>query len=122
VINTAQWSPDLDNAANQAFVASFQEAYGRLPSIYASQSFDTANLILSALGTADVTDADAFREALRAANFTSVRGDFRFAPNQHPIQRVYVREVVEVDGVFTNRITGVAFEEHQDIHGANCQM
>lgn len=122
VINTAQWSPDLDNAANQAFVASFQEAYGRIPSIYASQSFDTANLILSALATADVSDTDAFREALRAANFTSVRGDFRFAPNQHPIQRVYVREVVEVDGVFTNRITGTAFEEHQDIHGANCQM
>lgn len=122
VINTAQWSPDLDNAANQAFVASFQAAYGRLPSIYASQSFDTANLILSALGTADVSDADAFRAALEAANFTSVRGDFRFAPNHHPIQRVYVREVVEVDGVFTNRIIGTAFEEHQDIHGANCAM
>ena len=122
VINTAQWSPDLDNEATQAFVAAFQAEYGRLPSLYASQGFDTANLILSALASADVNDTDGFREALRAADFTSVRGDFRFANNQHPIQRVYIREVVEVDGVLTNRIVGTAFEEHQDVHGANCPM
>ena len=122
VINTSQWSPDLENDANAAFVAAFEEAYGRLPSLYASQGFDTANLILSALGSADVSDKDAFREALRAADFTSVRGSFAFAPNHHPIQSVYVREVVEVDGVLTNRIIGTAFEEHRDVHGENCPM
>ena len=122
VINTAQWSPDLDNAANAAFVAAFEQAYGRLPSLYASQGFDTANLILSALSSADVADSDAFRDALRAADFESVRGDFSFAANQHPVQTVYVREVVEVDGVLTNRIIGTAFEEHRDVHGENCPM
>ena len=122
VINTSQWSPDLENEANAAFVAGFEEAYGRLPSLYASQGFDTANLILSALSSADVTDRDAFRDALRAADFASVRGDFSFAPNQHPLQTVYVREVVEVDGVLTNRIIGTAFEEHRDVHGENCPM
>jgi len=122
VINTAQWSPDLDNEANVAFVAGFEDAYGRLPSLYASQGFDTANLILSALSSADVSDKDAFRDALRAADFASVRGDFSFAPNQHPVQTVYVREVVEVDGVLTNRIIGTAFEEHRDVHGENCSM
>ena len=122
VINTSQWSPDLENDANEAFVAAFEAAYGRLPSLYASQGFDTANLILSALGSADVSDKEAFREALRAADFTSVRGSFAFAPNHHPIQSVYVREVVEVEGVLTNRIIGTAFEEHRDVHGENCPM
>lgn len=122
VINTAQWSPDLDNPANRAFVAAFQQAYGRLPSLYASQGYDTANLILSALAVARPSDTEAFRAALAAANFDSVRGAFRFANNQHPIQRVYVRQVVEVDGVLTNRIIGIAFDEHQDVHGANCPM
>jgi branched-chain amino acid transport system substrate-binding protein len=93
-----------------------------MPSLYASQGFDTANLILSAMEAADISDRDAFREALRAADFTSVRGDFRFADNHHPIQTVYVREVVEVDGELTNRIIGTAFEEHQDVHGENCPM
>jgi len=122
VINTSQWSPDLDNEANMAFVEAFEDAYGRLPSLYASQGFDTANLILSAMDAADISDRDAFREALKAADFDSVRGDFRFADNHHPIQTVYVREVVEEDGVLTNRIIGTAFEEHQDVHGENCSM
>lgn len=122
VFNASQWSPDLDNAPNREFVAAFRDAYGRIPSLYASQGFDTANLILSAMEKADVKDRDAFREALRAADFTSVRGDFAWAPNQHPIQRVYIREVVEVDGEFTNRIVGVAFDQHQDVHGENCAM
>ncbi len=122
VINTSQWSPDLENEANEAFVAGFEEAYGRLPSLYASQGFDTANLILSALSSADVADKDGFRDALRAADFASVRGDFSFAPNHHPVQTVYVREVVEVEGVLTNRIIGTAFEEHRDVHGENCTM
>ena len=122
VINTAEWSPDMDNAANQAFVAGFQEAYGRLPSVYAAQAFDAANLILSALATADINDLDAFRAAMRAADFDSVRGAFRFGNNQHPIQNYYAREVVSVDGVLTNRLVGTAFEDHQDVYAAQCAM
>lgn len=122
VFNASQWSPDLDNEANQSFVSAFREAYGRIPSLYASQGFDTANLILSAAAKADVSNRDAFREALREADFTSVRGDFAWAPNQHPIQRVYIREVVELDGEITNRVIGTAFEEHRDVHGENCNM
>ncbi len=122
VMNTSQWSKDLDNEANAAFVASFQEAYGRLPSLYASQGFDTANLLLSALDGAAVSDADAFREALRAADFASVRGDFRFGPNHHPVQDIYVREVVMEDGVLTNRIVSLALEDHADVYAAECSM
>ena len=122
VRNTSQWSKDTDNAANAAFVPAFEEAYGRLPSVYASQGYDTANLILSALETASPDDPDAFREALRAADFESVRGDFEFGPNQHPIQDVYVREVVEEDGVMTNATVGVALEDRGDAYGEECTM
>lgn len=122
VYNASQWSPDLDNPANQAFVADFRAAFGRTPSLYASQSFDSANLILSALRVAHPSDQEAFRAALAAADFESTRGDFRFAPNQHPIQRVYMRQVVEADGEITNRLVGTAIEEYQDVYGANCQM
>ena len=41
--------------ANAAFVESFQAEYGRLPSLYASQGFDTANLLISAMDKADVS-------------------------------------------------------------------
>jgi branched-chain amino acid transport system substrate-binding protein len=48
VKNSGTWAKDLDNPANKAFVEAFQKEYNRLPSIYAAQSWDTANLILSA--------------------------------------------------------------------------
>ncbi|NKX44552.1 ABC transporter substrate-binding protein [Roseicyclus persicicus] len=123
VVNTSQWSPDLDNEANTAFVAAFREAYGRIPSLYASQGFDTANLILSALAVAHPSeDPDAFRAALQAADFASTRGDFAFGPNHHPIQDIYVREVVQEGDIFTNRVIGVALEDRGDAYAAECSM
>ncbi|MET3661563.1 ABC transporter substrate-binding protein [Aquamicrobium ahrensii] len=122
VKNSASWSKDLDNEANKEFVEAFQAEYGRLPSIYAAQSWDTANLILSALAKASVKDKDAFRAALREADFKSVRGEFTFNANQHPIQNIYVREVVKEGDVLTNKIIGTAFEKHGDAYVEQCKM
>lgn len=121
--NTSLWAYDLDNDTSRTFVESFQQAYDRMPTLYAAQGFDTANLILSALEQAHPDDQDAFREALREADFDSVRGEFRFGPNQHPIQDIYVREVVAgEDGEPTNRLLGIAVEDIQDIYHVDCKM
>ncbi|MDD9718433.1 ABC transporter substrate-binding protein [Dinoroseobacter sp. PD6] len=122
VKNTSQWNKDLDNPANVAFVESFQAEYGRLPSLYASQGFDTANLLLSAMAKADVSDTEAFRAALKEADFASTRGDFRFGPNNHPIQDIYVREVIQEGDVFTNKTLGVALEDRGDAYADECRM
>ena len=122
VINTSQWNKDLDNATNRAFVKQFQQKYGRLPSLYASQGFDTANLLLSALEKADVKQTDDFRDALRAASFKSTRGAFKFGKNHHPIQTIYAREVVKEGGVFTNKIRSIALEDHADAYAEICKM
>ncbi|WP_197916079.1 ABC transporter substrate-binding protein [Thiosulfatihalobacter marinus] len=122
VKNTSQWNKDIDNPANMAFVASFQAEYGRLPSLYASQGFDTANLLISAMDKADVKDAEAFRAALKAAEFDSVRGDFAFGNNQHPIQDIYVREVIKEGDVYTNRIIATGLKDHADAYAAECNM
>ncbi|TDR49577.1 amino acid/amide ABC transporter substrate-binding protein (HAAT family) [Halomonas ventosae] len=122
-MNTSQWAYDLENAANQAFVEGFREAYERTPTLYAAQGYDTARLILSALEKAHPDDQDAFREALREADFDSVRGKFRFGPNHHPIQDIHVREVVEgEDGEPTNRLVGLAVEDIQDVYAEQCRM
>ncbi|SNZ20340.1 ABC transporter substrate-binding protein [Cohaesibacter gelatinilyticus] len=122
VKNTSQWNKDIDNAANKAFVESFQAEYGRLPSLYASQGFDTANLLISASADADVNDQDAFRAALKAAKFDSVRGDFAFGPNNHPVQNIYVREVVKEGDVFTNKRIATGLTNHGDVYAADCKM
>lgn len=122
VKNTSQWNKDLDNAANKAFVESFQAEYGRLPSLYASQGYDTANLILSAMGKASVKDTDAFRAALKEADFDSVRGKFSFASNQHPVQDIYVREVVKEGDVFTNKLIAKTMTDHSNAYTGDCSL
>ena len=122
VKNTAHWSKDLDVPGNAEFVAAFQAEYGRLPSLYAAQGYDTGLLLLSAAAKADVKDADAFRAALKEADFQSVRGDFAFADNNHPIQTIYMREVVKEGDVVTNKVIGVAATNHTDVYGADCKM
>ncbi|SEJ81362.1 branched-chain amino acid transport system substrate-binding protein [Pseudomonas linyingensis] len=81
------WNPQSDKPANQAFIQAFTAKYNRAPTMYAAQGYDTARLIGSALKatSGNLEDADAFRSALRAADFDSVRGDFRFGSNQHAV-------------------------------------
>jgi len=125
VQNTSHWNHDLDNAANVAFVASFEATYDRSPTVYASQGYDTARLISSALratGGAVTADMDGFRAALRAADFESVRGPFAFNSNNHPIQNWYQREVVEIAGEFRNKTTGIIVENHADSYVSECDM
>lgn len=122
VKNTSQWNKDIDNAANAGFVESFTAEYGRLPSLYASQGFDTANLLISAMDRADVADQDAFRAALKAADFDSVRGDFSFGNNHHPVQDIYVREVIKEGDVYTNKIIATGLSGHADAYAVDCKM
>jgi len=124
VMNSSQWNKDIENPANKRFVADFKEAYGRLPSLYASQGYDTARLIASGIKAVggDMSKEDGFREALVKADFDSVRGSFKFGPNHHPVQDIYIREVVEEDGVLTNRIVDKAFTNHSDAYVGECKM
>lgn len=121
--NTSHWSTDLDNPANKAFVEGFKADFGRLPSLYAAQAYDTANLMLSAMAKASPSgDPDGFRAALKAAEFDSVRGKFSFGPNQHPIQDFYVLEVEKRDGILTNKIIGTAMTDRADAYADQCKM
>ncbi len=124
VINTSQWNQDIDNAANKRFVAEYHKAYGRYPSLYASQGYDAANLIGSALKAVggDMSKKDEFRKALETADFSSVRGPFRFGANHHPVQDIYAREVYKDGTRVTNRIVGKIFSNHADAYAANCKM
>ena len=95
IFNTAHWAPDFNNAANQKFVAEFEKEYKRMPTLYASQGYDAAQLIDAAVRDVKgkLEDQEAVRKALKAAKFESVRGPFKFNTNQYPIQNYYVRTV-----------------------------
>lgn len=124
-LNTSHWAHDLDNQANKKFVADFKANYQRLPSMYAAQGYDVAQLIDSAVRTVkgDLSDKAAVRKALEAANFDSVRGHFKFNKNHMPIHDIYMREVVTNDaGVVTNRTITKVVEKQQDPFVGDCKM
>ncbi|MFK4825479.1 ABC transporter substrate-binding protein [Paenochrobactrum sp. BZR 588] len=122
VKNSSHWSKDLDNEANKKYVEAFKTEFGRIPSLYATQGYDAANLILSAAAKASIKDKEAFRAALKEADFDSVRGKFKFGNNNHPIQDIYIREVIKEDGVLTNKIIATSFTDHQDAYASECKM
>lgn len=123
--NSAQWSPDLDNAANKKFVKDFREKYGRIPSMYAAQGYDAAQLIGAAVKNvgADFKDNEKLKAELKRADFESVRGQFAFNTNNYPIQNYYMREVYKDEfGVITNKTVDVIFENYQDPFAPECKL
>jgi branched-chain amino acid transport system substrate-binding protein len=125
VFNASQWAADLDNAPNKRFVADFVKTYGRTPTMYAAQAYDTALLIDSAVRKVGgkIEDAPALRAALKAADFTSIRGSFRFNNNQFPIQNLYMRQVVkDGSGKVGNRTVGTVLSAHADPFATQCPM
>ena len=125
VINSTEWAHDMDNPANQRFVSEFQKAYNRLPSMYAAQSYDAAQLYDAAIRDAKgrIEDKDALRAAMRAARFSSVRGKFRFNNNHMPIQDYYLRVVIrDAQGRITNRLLNRIYADRADGFAAACPM
>lgn len=119
------WVNDLPNDANKKFVADFRKKYNKTPSFYAAQQYDAALLIDSAVTATkgNLANKDAVRDALRKANFKSVRGDFKFNQNQFPIQNFYLQETVkESDGTFSLKTVSTIFKDHKDSHQAKCSM
>ena len=125
MFNTSQWAHDLDNPLNKKFVSAFEREYGRLPTLYAAQGFDAAQLIGSAVRQTKgkLDDKAALRKALEAANFESVRGAFKFNTNHFPIQDYYLRVITkDAKGRITNRTIGTVFKNHADAYAGSCKM
>ena len=126
LFNTAHWSPDFNNPANLKFMAEFQKEYKRIPTLYASQGYDAAQLINAAVRDTKgkLDDQEALRKALRSARFESVRGPFKFNTNQYPIQNYYVRTVGTdgQGGLINKSFNEPILRNHGDAYVAQCAM
>ena len=126
LFNTAHWSPDFNNPANLTFRAEFQKEYKRIPTLYASQGYDAAQLINAAVRDTKgkLDDQEALRKALRSARFESVRGPFKFNTNQYPIQNYYVRTVGTdgQGGLINKSFNEPILRNHGDAYVQQCAM
>jgi branched-chain amino acid transport system substrate-binding protein len=124
VTQALQWAADLPNDANKKFVSDFVAKHKAEPSFYGAQSYDAANLIASAVAAVkgDLSNPDAMRAALRKADFKSVRGAFKFGPNNYPIQNYYMQEVVKEGDSYRLKTMATAVENFHDVHASKCKM
>ena len=123
--SAASWAPNMDNPANRRFVTDFEAAFNYVPATYAAQAFDAANLLNSAVRRVggNLTDKNALRTAIAAADFTSVRGPFRFGTNQYPVQDFWQLQVARrPDGKFQTETVRRVLEANVDPWAAECRM
>ncbi|MSQ71626.1 MAG: ABC transporter substrate-binding protein [Betaproteobacteria bacterium] len=125
IIQSAVYFADLDNAPNKKFVAEFRKKFNRDPASYAGMSYDAMMLMDAAVREVkgNIKNQDAFRAALRRADFQSVRGPFKFNRNHQPIQNTYVT-IVEprADGSMYLKQIGIAAENAPDEFVGKCGM
>jgi len=124
VIQSTSWNAELDNPENKKFVEAFKKKFGRRPAVFAAMQYDAIKLIDSAVAAVKgkIEDKDAFRTALRKADFKSIRGPFKFNNNHFPIQNVYVTEVVKDDQGMRLALRGTAATNWEDDYHQTCPM
>ena len=119
----ADWAPDMNNPQSKKFVAGYEAAYNGVPGTYAMQGYDAALLIDSAVKAVkgDLANKDAVAAALKKADFTSLRGNFKFNVNGYPIQDFYLTKVAKrADGKFETEIVQKVFENYGDRYAKEC--
>src|SRR5262245_30520616 len=125
LFSLGHWTIDLDNAANRKFVAEFEREYKRLPTGYAASGYDTALLLDSAIRKVKgkIEDKEALRKAIKAADFASVRGEFKFNANQFPVQDYYLQVVGKTaDGKIAHKTMSKILTARGDAYVQDCKM
>jgi branched-chain amino acid transport system substrate-binding protein len=123
-----QWVHDLPNDQNKKFVADYRKKYpGLRPTYYGAQAYDAAQLINSAVTAVngDTSKKDAMRDAMRKADFKSVRGSFKYGNNHFPIQNFYLQDVVQgedKDFPLSLKTVATIVEGSQDRFHGKCSM
>lgn len=106
-ITSLHWAVTLDNAENKAFVEAYQKEYGRVPDVFAVQSWDGMRAFDEAVKklNGQTSDKQALIRALEDVKFQSPRGSFEFDKDTHNvIHDMYIREVKEQGGRIVNVI------------------
>lgn len=124
VTSVGVWSPESESGANRRMIADFEAEFGRQATAHAAVGYDAAVLLDAAVRAAGgKQDRDSLRNAIRTAEFPSVRGGMRFNSNQFPIQSVLLHRVVrDARGRYVNELQGVAARDHRDRQAAECPL
>jgi branched-chain amino acid transport system substrate-binding protein len=125
IISTCWYSAQIENPLNKKFVEGMNRDYKVDPGFYAAATYTNGAVLEAALNkiSGKIEDKDALRAALRAADFKSVRGDFKFNKNQFPVQNYYLQLVGKgPDGRIVHKTMGTVLTARGDAYVQDCKM
>jgi branched-chain amino acid transport system substrate-binding protein len=117
------WTPGHPGEESRQFVEAFRKKYKRLPSAFAAFSYDAAMLLDAAVHSVkgNVADRKALTKAIAGASFKSVRGPFRFGPNNFPVQNYHVYQMVNAGGKPEFKLQEAdVLKSHADAYASQC--
>ena len=119
------WAPDTDTQVSKQFVEAFEKKYGRIPSNFAAQGYDSALLLDAAIERVkgNVADKEAFKAALKQGVANSVRGALKFNNNNFPINNWYAFETAkDAKGRVSLKTIATPLTDYQDSYHDKCPM
>jgi len=110
LVQGTQYVPALDNPENQTFLQLYQAEVGGQPGVYEAEGYlgaEVAARAIQAVG-GDLSDPQAFLNALASLQFDGPAGPFRFGDDGQSVRNVYITRVVEGDdGLVTQEVINV---------------
>lgn len=117
LVQGVQYTPSLDNGQNAAFLELFDAEVGGVPGVYEAEGYLGAEVAARAIEAVagDLSDPQAFLDALASLEFDSLAGPFRFGDNGQSVRDVYITRVVQNDeGVLVHEVISVIEGVSQD--------
>lgn len=98
-VQATQWVSGLDSPANQAFLSYYDATIGGEAGVYVEEGYIAAEVAAQAIAASggDLSDKDGFMETIKALEFESTSGPFRFDDNGQAVRNVYITKVVVGD-------------------------
>ncbi|MQA60660.1 MAG: ABC transporter substrate-binding protein [Actinophytocola sp.] len=105
VQTSLHYTSALDTPANQEFAQAYQDKFDAVPTVYAVQTWDAANVLDRALKASGSADGDDLSKALGGLGEIddSPRGPWSFE-NQTPKQKFYMRKVEKEGDGYVNTV------------------
>ena len=96
-IGSLNYVPSIDTKENKIFIKAYVDRFGRSPSEFAVQGYDSARVIIKAIEalSGNIEDKDKLAQAINAISIIGPRGPLTIDPKtNNVIQNIYIFEVV----------------------------
>ena len=99
-IGSLNYVPSIDTKENNNFIKAYKDKFGRAPSEFAVQGYDSGKVIIKAIESlsGNIKDKDQLAEAISSVSIIGPRGPLTIDPRtNNVIQNIYIFKVVNGD-------------------------